>query len=72
MEAMEADYRDKEVLDLLEDIVGFELAGVVRFTHYALMVSGPNRIPIVEFLKQNATDSLQHAQRRAAFARHGG
>ncbi len=43
-------------------IVEYELAGVVRFTHYALMVAGPNRIPIVAFLKQQATESLLHAQ----------
>jgi len=53
---------DPEVSALLEQIVEFELAGVVRFTHYALMVTGPNRIPIVDFLKQQATESLQHAQ----------
>lgn len=40
----------------------FELAGVVRYTHYSLMVTGPNRIPIVDFFKLQATESLTHAQ----------
>lgn len=40
----------------------FELAGVVRYTHYSLMVTGPNRIPIVEFFKLQANESLMHAQ----------
>jgi bacterioferritin len=40
----------------------FELAGVVRYTHYSLMVTGPNRIPIVQFFQQQATESLTHAQ----------
>jgi bacterioferritin len=40
----------------------FELAGVVRYTHYSLMVTGPNRIPIVTFFQQQATESLTHAQ----------
>ena len=40
----------------------FELAGVVRYTHYALMITGPNRIPIVDFFKAQATESLLHAQ----------
>jgi bacterioferritin len=40
----------------------FELAGVVRYTHYALMVTGPNRIPIVDFFKAQANESLLHAQ----------
>lgn len=50
------------VTRILSRIVAFELAGVVRFTHYSLMVSGPSRIPIVAFLKQQATESLAHAQ----------
>ena len=40
----------------------FELAGVVRYTHYSLMVTGPNRLPIVQFFKAQATESLLHAQ----------
>ena len=43
-------------------IMEYELAGVVRYTHYALMVTGPNRIPIVQFLKDQANESLLHAQ----------
>jgi len=47
---------------VLNRILETELAGVVRYTHYALMVTGPNRIPIVQFLKAQATESLVHAQ----------
>ena len=47
---------------LLARIMEFELAGVVRYTHYSLMVAGPNRIPIVAFFKSQATESLLHAQ----------
>ncbi len=47
---------------LLSQIMEFELAGVVRYTHYSLMVTGPNRIPIVGFMKAQATESLMHAQ----------
>ena len=46
----------------LSSIMEYELAGVVRYTHYALMVTGPNRITIVQFLKDQATESLLHAQ----------
>src|SRR5208282_4774300 len=35
--------------------------GVVRYTHYSLMIAGPNRIPIVAFLKSQASESLLHA-----------
>jgi bacterioferritin len=47
---------------LLNHIMEFELAGVVRYTHYSLMVAGPNRIPIVAFMKAQANESLLHAQ----------
>jgi bacterioferritin len=47
---------------LLCRIMEAELAGVVRYTHYSLMVAGPNRIPIVAFLKSQASESLLHAQ----------
>ncbi|HMZ79744.1 MAG TPA: ferritin-like domain-containing protein [Acidobacteriota bacterium] len=51
-----------QTCELLKSIMEYELAGVVRYTHYALMVTGPNRIPIVQFLKAQATESLLHAQ----------
>jgi len=60
---MDGESIGEDVTELLKEIVEFELAGVVRFTHYALMVSGPNRIPIVDFLKAQATESLAHAER---------
>lgn len=51
----------KKTRRLLGTIMEFELAGVVRYTHYSLMVTGPNRIPIVQFMKQQASESLLHA-----------
>ncbi|HEY9875260.1 MAG TPA: ferritin-like domain-containing protein [Candidatus Obscuribacterales bacterium] len=56
------DLDQKKSIDLLKTIMEFELAGVVRYTHYSLMVTGPNRIPIVDFFKMQATESLTHAQ----------
>ncbi|MEZ4220115.1 MAG: ferritin-like domain-containing protein [Polyangiaceae bacterium] len=47
---------------ILNAILEHELAGVVRYTHYALMVTGPNRIPIVQFMNGQAQESLLHAQ----------
>jgi bacterioferritin len=47
---------------LLNSIMEYELAGVVRYTHYSLMVRGPNRIPIVDFFREQAAESLVHAQ----------
>ena len=52
----------QKVTDILNKIMEYELAGVVRYTHYSLMVTGPHRLPIVEFLKEQANESLLHAQ----------
>ncbi len=52
----------EKTINILRSLMEFELAGVVRYTHYSLMVTGPNRIPIVDFFKAQATESLLHAQ----------
>ncbi|MBV1862713.1 MAG: hypothetical protein KUG77_30100 [Nannocystaceae bacterium] len=51
-----------KTVEALDQILQAELSGVVRYTHYALMITGPNRIPIVGFMKAQATESLVHAQ----------
>ena len=51
-----------KVVALLNKILETELAGVVRYTHYSLMIFGYNRIPIVSWLRQQATESMGHAQ----------
>lgn len=54
---------DKDaVVETLNKILEMELAGVVRYTHYSLMVYGPYRMPIVEWLRAQANESLVHAQ----------
>ena len=50
-----------KVCDILNRIVEMEMAGVVRYAHSSLMVRGPNRIPIVAFLQEQANESLAHA-----------
>lgn len=52
----------KAAAEVLNRILELELAGVVRYTHYALMVYGYNRIPIVSWLREQANESLAHAQ----------
>ncbi len=51
----------KKIIDVLNKILECELAGVVRYTHYALMIFGHNRIPIVKWLRDQASESLAHA-----------
>ncbi len=54
---------DKDsVLKTLNHILELELAGVVRYTHYALMIYGYNRIPIVDWLQKQADEGLLHAR----------
>jgi len=56
--------KDKEkAIEVLNHIMELELAGVVRYSHYSLMIFGYNRIPIVSWMKGNATEGLEHAQR---------
>lgn len=56
-----SDKKNEKIIDQLNKILECELAGVVRYTHYALMVFGHNRIPIVKWLRDQATESLMHA-----------
>ena len=56
-----------KVCEILNRIVEAEMAGVVRYAHSSLMVSGPNRIPIVQFLQEQANESLAHALQAGEF-----
>lgn len=57
---------------LLNQIMEAELAGVVRYTHYALMVYGHNRIPIVSWLRNEANTCLTHANEAGELVTHFG
>ena len=51
-----------KVVAILNRLLEAELAGVVRYTHYSLLVFGFGRIPIVSWLRTQADESLLHAQ----------
>lgn len=55
--------QQQAAIDALNTIMELELAGVVKYTHYSLMVYGYNRIPIVSWLKANASEGLDHAHK---------
>ena len=61
------DQEKQQPVDILNRIMELELAGVVRYTHYSLMVFGYNRIPIVSWLKGNGDESLTHAAKAGEF-----
>lgn len=62
------DTETRKAIEILNKIMEIELAGVVRYTHYSLMVYGYNRIPIVSWLKGNADEGLVHAHRAGELA----
>jgi len=50
------------VLEQLNKILQMELAAIIYYTHYSFMIYGHARIPITSWLRENATESLVHAQ----------
>jgi bacterioferritin len=55
------------VNEILNEIVEYEMAGVVRYAHSSLMITGPYRQPIVTFLQEQANESLAHALQAGEF-----
>ena len=68
----EQDFDKKAVVALLNEILETELAGVVRYTHYSLMIFGHNRIPIVSWLRGEANVCLEHANAAGELVTHLG
>ena len=51
----------KSIIEKLSEIFTLELSGVIRYTHYSLMIFGYNRLPLIDFFKAQASESLGHA-----------
>jgi bacterioferritin len=66
------DFDKSAVVALLNEILETELAGVVRYTHYSLMVFGHSRIPIVSWLRGEASACLAHANEAGEMVTHLG
>ncbi|PTN12920.1 ferritin-like domain-containing protein [Nitrosomonas aestuarii] len=69
---MNENFDKSAVLNCLSKILELELAGVVRYTHYAFMIYGYNRIPIVSWLQAQADESLAHAREAGEMITHLG
>lgn len=63
------DKKTKAIIAILNRILETELAGVVHYMHYSLMAYGYHRIPIVGWLKDNASEGLAHAHRAGGVLR---
>lgn len=57
----------KNTLSVLNRIMEVELAGVVRYTHFSLMIYGNNRLPMVEKIKGNTQENIFHAHKAWEF-----
>ncbi len=66
----EYSFDQAKVVNILNQILETELAGVVRYTHYSLMIYGPNRIPITSWLRGQAEESLRHSQEAGELITH--
>src|SRR6266700_4915032 len=67
-----ADLDKKRAVALNNSSGEAELAGVVRYTHYSLMIFGHNRIPIVSWLRGEANTCLAHANEAGELVTHFG
>ena len=54
-------YDKATAVNVLNRILELELAGVVRYLHYSLMVFGHNRIPICAWLRAQSNEGIAHA-----------
>ena len=52
----------EKVIAKLNQALEYEYAGVVRYSHYSLMIFGFNRIPIVGWFRSQSAESLTHAE----------
>ena len=50
-----------EVMECLMQIFQAEMAGISRYLHYSFMIMGHNRIPIQNWFRGQAQESMTHA-----------
>lgn len=51
----------KKVLEALNLDLEHEMSAMVRYLHHSFIVTGPNRGPLVQMFRGQATDSMAHA-----------
>ncbi len=50
-----------KIVDCLHQIFQGEMAGIIRYLHYSFMVMGHSRIPIQQWFRDQAQESMTHA-----------
>ena len=57
----------EESISVLNEIVRYELVGVVKYTHFALMVTGPHRLILDKFLRTKLLNLYPMLNRQEKF-----
>lgn len=52
---------NKKLIEALNSDLQKEMAGMVRYLHHSFIVFGPNRGPLVQMFRAQATESMDHA-----------
>jgi bacterioferritin len=52
----------QDLIDRLNTVLSWELAGVVQYLHYAVLVSGPLRPVYTEFFHDGSKEARDHAE----------
>ncbi len=68
----EYNFDKDKVIEVLNRVLENEMAGVVRYTHYSFMVFGIDRLPVAQWLKEQADESLLHSQESGELITHLG
>ena len=53
-----ASKENEVIIKKLNELLEMEISGLVRYLHYSLMITGPNRIPIVKWFKEQALEGF--------------
>ena len=61
MATTKSDSVDSRIATSLQKLHSHELSGLIRYLHYAHMIVGANRIPIVHWFRQQAAETMEHA-----------
>ncbi len=51
----------EKMVGALNEALEHELGAIVRYLHHSYLVMGPNRDPMISFLRTRAKDSMDHA-----------
>jgi bacterioferritin len=67
-----ASFNKTAALDVLNHILEHELAGVLLYSRSALVVFGPQRRSLVQWMNEQANEALQHARKVGELITHYG